>query len=248
MAADDGYSLETASKDNIEDKVVVETNNGNLKIEIKELNLESSVVSKGQTVEIGAVKQNTDNNKETQVLEISTTASNEKKNPAINQANSEDNASTSKIKNTNKENEASRTSHEVNKHIESIQSETITKIVSANEICKEISVHNIRPTNDENGIPQSLDDNIKLQKQSRRSNYSDNLRISNSNVGLSLRDGKDNKEDSLLSDSTTVVRFSPAWKQVTNMNVINLVFSKLFDIDHFLLRGTLFVMNKLILI
>lgn len=51
------------------------------------------------------------------------------------------------------------------------------------------------------------------KKENRLSNYMNNIKISKPGAELSFTDGKD-KEAALLSESKTVVRFSPVWKQV----------------------------------
>ncbi|XP_028178436.1 facilitated trehalose transporter Tret1-2 homolog [Ostrinia furnacalis] len=62
-------------------------------------------------------------------------------------------------------------------------------------------------TNEENNK-----DETKNGGESKTSHYMQNLKISNSGTGLVLND-KENKEATLLSDSKTVVRFSPVWRQ-----------------------------------
>lgn len=81
---------------------------------------------------------------------------------------------------------------------------------------------------DENEKHNSVDDNkdknnalngkeesnsVSDKNEKRLSNYLNNIKISKSGAELSLSEDKD-KEATLLSDSKTVVRFSPVWKQV----------------------------------
>ncbi|KAJ0171209.1 hypothetical protein K1T71_013408 [Dendrolimus kikuchii] len=56
-------------------------------------------------------------------------------------------------------------------------------------------------------------DNQNRNQEIVMSNYLQNIKISSSNNGLSLNDGKELKETNLLPDSKTVARFSPLWNQ-----------------------------------
>lgn len=66
-------------------------------------------------------------------------------------------------------------------------------------------------TNSTNSTDTNTNENDNSTKVS---NYLQNIKISNSSAGLALTE-KDNAKDApLLIDTKTVVRFSPAWKQV----------------------------------
>lgn len=57
----------------------------------------------------------------------------------------------------------------------------------------------------------------KMGPESKTSHYLQNIK-NNSSAGLVLNE-KDNKEATLLTDSKTVVRFSPVWRQVRDFHI-----------------------------
>lgn len=77
------------------------------------------------------------------------------------------------------------------------------------------STKGTKPDTQSKGIDNNnyKDETKNAQQESKTLHYLQNLKMSNSNPGIVLNE-KDNKESMLLTDSKTVVRFSPVWRQV----------------------------------
>lgn len=83
-----------------------------------------------------------------------------------------------------------------------------------NQIKLELVSENLKNASKEFSAEFKWTEKTEDKKNSRRnSHYLQNIQMTNSTLGLTLN-GSEKKDTNLLTDSKTVVRFSPLWKQV----------------------------------
>lgn len=109
--------------------------------------------------------------------------------------------------------------------IQTAPEETDRQFASQNSVTQNSTSQN--GANNQNGTPQNSElsqskeeinsEDKKVEEQRPLSNYIKNITNSKSGADLSL-DDKESKEATLFSDSKTVIRFSPVWKQVKILN------------------------------